>query len=130
MVLIGLLAVPISNVLLRVSPDEMVKAVRDGYPQIARDKDEIMYLYVVDRDGKLLGIIDLKELLQADDKVLLVNIMTKNAIALKKESTLGEASNMFSRYDFRALQVVDNDDNMIDVVRYRDVTKLTHYFLE
>jgi magnesium transporter len=89
-----------------------------------------MYLYVVDRDGKLLGIIDLKELLQADDKVLLVNIMTKNAIALKKESTLGEASNMFSKYDFRALQVVDNGDNMIGVVRYRDVTKLTHYFLE
>lgn len=115
---------------LRVSPDEMVEAVRDGYPKIARGKDEIMYLYVVDRDGKLLGVINLKELLQADDKALLMDIMTKNVNALKKESTLGEALNLFSRYDFRALPVVDNGDNMIGVVRYRDVTKLTHHFLE
>ena len=115
---------------LRVLPDEMVAAVQDGYPKAARGKDEIMYLYVVDRDGKLLGVIDLKELLQADDKALLKAIMTKNVIALKKESTLGEASNMFSRYDFRALPVVDKADNMIGVVRYRDVTKLTHHFLD
>ena len=51
-------------------------------------------------------------------------------LKILKESTLDEALNMFSRYDFRALPVVDNGDNMIGVVRYRDVTKLTHHFLE
>jgi magnesium transporter len=115
---------------LQVSPDEIVEAVQDGYPKIARGKDEIMYLYVVDRDGKLLGVIDLKELPQADDNAMFKAIMTKNIIALKKESTLGEVSNTFSRYDFRVLPVVDKADNMIGVVRYRDVTKLTHHFLE
>ncbi len=75
-------------------------------------------------------MIDLKELLKADDKALLKDIMVKNVIALKKESTLGEASNTFSRYDFRALPVTDDDDRMVGVVRYRDVTKLTHHFLE
>jgi CBS-domain-containing membrane protein len=56
--------------------------------------------------------------------------VVKNVVALKEESTLGEASAMFSRYDFRALPVTDKDDRMVGVVRYRDVTKLTHHFLE
>ncbi len=115
---------------LRVSPDETVEAAQNGYPRLAKDKDEIMYLYVIDSDDRLLGVIDLKELLKADDRALLKDIMVKNVIALKKESTLGEASNTFSRYDFRALPVIDDDERIIGVVRYRDVTKLTHHFLE
>lgn len=115
---------------LKVSPEETVEAVQNGYPKLAKDKDEIMYLYVADKDDKLLGVIDLKELLKADDRALLKDIMVKNVISLKKESTLGEVSNMFSRYDFRALPVVDDDEKMIGVVNYRDVTKLTHHFLE
>ena len=87
-----------------------------------------MYLYVVDKQDKLLGVIDVKEL--ADDKAILKDIMVKNVISLKKESKLGEAETMFSRYDFRALPVTDGEDRMAGVVRYRDVTKLTHHFLE
>ena len=114
---------------LRVSPDLTVEAAQNGYPRLAKDKDEIMYLYVLDSEDRLLGVIDLKELLKADDRASLKDIMVKNVIALKKESTLGEASTTFSRYDFRALPVIDGD-RMVGVVRYRDVTKLTHHFLE
>ena len=115
---------------LKVYPEETVESAQNGYPKLAKDKDEIMYFYVVDKDDRLLGVIDVKELLKADDKALLKDIMIKNVISLKKDSTLGEAETMFSRYDFRALPVTDEDDKMAGVVRYRDVTKLTHHFLE
>jgi magnesium transporter len=115
---------------LRISPEETVESVQNGYPKLAKDKDEIMYLYVADNEDKLLGVIDVKELLKADDKALLKDIMVKNVISLKKESTLGEAESMFSRYNFWALPVTDEEDKMAGVVRYRDATKLTHHFLE
>ena len=115
---------------IRIHPEEIVEAVQNGYPKIAKDKDEVMYIYVVDKGDKLLGVIDVKDLLRADDRALLKEIMVKSVITLKEESTLGEASAMFSRYDFRALPVTDNDDKMVGVVRYRDVAQLTHHFLE
>ena len=90
----------------------------------------MMYLFVVDERDKLLGVIDVKDLLRGDDKALLKDIMVKSVITLKEENTLGEASAMFTRYDFRALPVTDKDDKMVGVVRYRDVTQLTHHFLE
>ena len=55
---------------LKAQPDETVQTVQDEYPKRAKGKDEIMYIHVTDEDNKLLGIIDVKELLQADNKAL------------------------------------------------------------
>ena len=115
---------------LKAQPDETVETVQDEYPRRAKGKDEIMYIHVTDKYNKLLGIIDVKELLQADDEALLKDIMNKNVITLKKESSIGEATKMFSRYGFRSLPVTDEDNKIVGVVSQRDVAKLTLHFLE
>ena len=89
-----------------------------------------MYIYVVDDQDVLIGVIDLKELLQADDRALLKDIMIENVISLNTESTLKEASQSFARYDFRALPVTDERNRLVGVIPYRDVMNLTHHFLE
>jgi Mg/Co/Ni transporter MgtE len=60
--------------------------VQKEYPMRAKGKDEIMYNHIVDENGELWGIIDVKELLQADNKALLKDIMRaylKSNIMLK-----------------------------------------------
>jgi magnesium transporter len=116
--------------ILQFSPETTVEYIQNDFPRHARDKDVIMYIYVVDSEGTLLGVIDLKELLQADDKAFLKNIMVENVIALNTESTLKEASQSFARYDFRALPVTDDKNRIVGVIPYRDVMNLTHHFLE
>jgi Mg/Co/Ni transporter MgtE len=116
--------------ILKFSPDTIVEYVQNDYPRHARDKDVIMYIYVVDAQDTLLGVIDLKELLQADDQALLKDIMVENVISLNTESTLKEASQSFARYDFRAIPVTDENNRIVGVIPYRDVMNLTHHFLE
>jgi magnesium transporter len=116
--------------ILKFSPDTIVEYVQNDYPRHARDKDVIMYIYVVDGEDSLLGVIDLKELLQADDHALLKDIMVENVISLNTESTLKEASQSFARYDFRALPVTDEKNHLVGVIPYRDVMNLTHHFVE
>jgi magnesium transporter len=116
--------------ILKFSPETIVEYVQNDYPRHARDKDVIMYIYVVDAQDTLLGVIDLKELLQADDRALLKDIMVENVISLNTESTLKEASRSFARYDFRALPVTDEKNRLVGVIPYRDVMNLTHHFLE
>jgi len=115
---------------LTFTPDRTVEQVQDEYRLAARGKDVIMYLYVVDERRKLLGIIDIKELLLAPDQVRLKDIMVDNIISLEPDSTLKEAAAMFARYDFRALPITDDNDVILGVVPYRDVMKLTHRFWE
>jgi magnesium transporter len=116
--------------ILKFSPQTTVEYVQNDYPRHARDKDVIMYIYVVGEQDTLLGVIDLKELLQADDKALLKDIMVENVISLSTESTLKEASQNFARYDFRAIPVTDEKNRLVGVIPYRDVMNLTHHFLE
>ena len=115
---------------LTFSPDKTAKQVLDEYRVAARGKDSVMYLYVVDAENHLLGIADIKEVLQADEKALLKDIMTEDVITLDADSTLREAWKMFTRYNFRALPVTDKDNMILGVVPYRDIVGLKHHFIE
>jgi len=116
--------------ILKFPPDTLVEYVQNDYPRHARDKDVIMYIYVVDEKEQLLGVIDLRDLLRADDKSYLKDIMVENVISLSTGSTLKEAAQEFGRYGFRALPVVDEQNHLTGVIPYRDVMNLTHHFVE
>jgi len=75
-------------------------------------------------------VIDIKELLAAVDSLHLKDFMIENVISLKPTSTLKDASDLFNRYDFRAIPVTDDDNRIIGVVTHRDVMRLTHHFIE
>jgi magnesium transporter len=115
---------------LTFAPDKTAEQVLDEYRTAARGKDSVMYLYIVDPENHLLGITDIKEVLQADEKALLKDIMTEDVIALDADSTLKEASKMFTRYNFRALPVIDAENKIVGVVPYRDIVGLKHHFVE
>ena len=114
---------------IKLPPDKIVADTRKEYRNFARGKDAVMYLHVVDNDDKLLGIIDIKELLQAEGEVQLKDIMIDKVITLDPDSTLEEASVFFDRYDFRSIPVVDNFHRILGVILYRDIMELKHRFM-
>jgi Mg/Co/Ni transporter MgtE len=115
---------------LSFGPDQTVEQVLTQYRQAARGKDVVMYLYILDVENHLLGVADIKEVLQADDDALLKDIMTENVITLDVETTLKEALRMFTRYSFSALPVTNAEGKIMGVVPYRDIVGLKHHFVE
>jgi magnesium transporter len=111
-------------------PETTVEQAINKYASVAKGKDVIMYLYIVDEEEHLHGVIDIKELLQADDTKKLGEIMVFDYISLGPESTLKDARRMFDRYDFRALPITGEGNKILGVVPYRDVMDLTHHFIE
>jgi Mg/Co/Ni transporter MgtE len=115
---------------VEVGPDEAVNEVQEKYHIIAKGKKVVMYIYVVDEHGRLLGVVDIKELLEANPEAKLKQIMIRNVMALKPESTLKDASLIFSKYQFRAIPIVDEDNKLVGVVPYRDVMNIEHIFFD
>jgi CBS domain-containing protein/sporulation protein YlmC with PRC-barrel domain len=111
-------------------PDYTVERAQDEFRTAAKGKDVIMYIYVLDERKRLLGVIDLKELLLADEKVFLKDIMEEHVHTLDPDSTLKEAYEKFARYDYRAIPISDDDYTMLGCVTYRDIVGLKHSFLE
>lgn len=112
------------------APDISVAKVEEQFPAVSKDKDVINYIYVTADDGKLLGVANLKDLLLADDNLLLRDIMDENVISLNPDSSLKETSRMFRHYNFQALPITDSDDKILGVIPYRDIMNLKHKFLE
>ena len=115
---------------LKFQPEVTAGWVLRKFRHIAPDKDVIMYLYIVDEQDTLLGVVDIREVLQANLGDTLGSLMTTHVISLNPESTLMDASRLFSRYSFRAIPITDKNDRLLGVIPYRDVMNLRHRFVK
>jgi CBS domain-containing protein len=115
---------------LKCSPETTVEQARNQLRDTAKSTDVVMYFYIVDESGKLLGVVDIKEVFVAQDTERLKDLMVENVISLDKDATMKQAADMFLRYGFRALPITDGNDIILGVVPYRDVMNLKHRILE
>lgn len=114
---------------LKFPPDMLQHEALAQFPIAAKGKDVIMYLYITEPDDRLIGVVDLKELLMAGEDVPLKDIMVTMVISLMTTSTLKEAYEMFERYDLRAIPVTDDQSRIVGALPYRDVMNLKHQFI-
>jgi CBS domain-containing protein len=79
-----------------------------------------MYIYVVDREHRLLGVVDINELLQADPKKRLEEIMTRSLVLVSPRTMRSRVLELFRKYRFRAIPVVDHSRKILGVIREKD----------
>jgi Mg/Co/Ni transporter MgtE len=84
-------------------PDVTVAKVIQSFKDAAKDADVVMYIYIIDPENHLLGVVDIGELLQAGFDETLGNIMTTNFVSLSETDTVSSAYRVFARYSFRAI---------------------------
>lgn len=87
----------------------------------ARGADVTMYIYVIDSGQHLRGVVDINELLQADSKSKLEEIMTQNVVSVSPTARRGEIEALFLRYRFRAIPMVDESHKILGVIREKGV---------
>jgi CBS domain-containing protein/sporulation protein YlmC with PRC-barrel domain len=114
---------------IKFPPETEVEDVITHLRTIAAGKDVIMYIYIVDQNDTLLGVVDLREMLQAKPNDRLGDIMINHVQSLNATSTLYEASEMFNHYGFRAIPLTDDSNRILGVITYRDVVNLKHLLI-
>jgi magnesium transporter len=119
-----------SSAFLQFPPDMSVAQVRAEFRTAARRKMDITYIYVIDEAEHVVGVLDLKTLLLAEEQSLLRDIMTTSVVSLPPESTLRDASEFFGRYLFRVLPVINEHGRILGILPYRDVVALRHRFVK
>jgi len=79
-----------------------------------------MYIYVVDSDRDVRGVVDINELLQADPAQTLEKIMTQGLVTVSPQTSWIRVLELFRRYRFRAIPVVDDSRKILGVIREKD----------
>ncbi len=84
------------------------------------DKETIYTCYVT-KNHQLLGYVSVKDLLLAeDDETLIQDIMETNLITVDTHTDQEEVAQMFSKYNFLAMPVVDTEYRMVGIVTFDD----------
>ncbi len=103
------------------STETLVSDIIANFRELAHDADVVMYIYITSPTGVLIGVVDIKELLQADPSSHMGDIMVANVVSLSEEDTVATAIKTFNHYGFRALPIVGEDDVLKGVIPFRDV---------
>jgi magnesium transporter len=74
----------------------------------AAKRGSILYIYVVDPNEKLKGVIPIRNLLLAEDKDKIEGILSTNVVSLSESTPLREAYKTFSKSKFLSLPVLDH----------------------
>ncbi|MBI3128719.1 MAG: magnesium transporter [Candidatus Tectomicrobia bacterium] len=96
--------------------DESIAAVRQ-----ASKAEYVFYVYVVDDNKHLRGVISLRQLLLADPSKRLSEVMTPNVWRVSANADQEHVAQLISRYNILAIPVVDDVGTLVGIVTVDDV---------
>lgn len=87
----------------------------------AEDMDEIYYVYVVDDDNKLRGVLPLKELITHPSVSKIKHVMETGPVSVKVDTPIDDVALDFEKYDLVAMPVVDSIGRLLGRITVDDV---------
>lgn len=84
-------------------------------------KETVYNCYVLTEDRKLLGVIDIKDLLIAEKDEKIKDLMDTNVIETHTLEDQEEITKMFDKYDCVAIPVVDREERLVGIITIDDV---------
>lgn len=84
------------------------------------------YIYVVEQNGHLTGVVTLRDLLLSNPDQKVMEIVAENPVTIHPEENIRTMIDLFTKYKLRALPVVDAEGKIKGIVTVDDV--LTHVF--
>jgi magnesium transporter len=85
------------------------------------DAETIYYLYVVDADQRLSGVLSLRELIVASPATRIGDIMDPDVVRVTTGTDQEEVARIIADYDLSVLPVVDDADRLVGIVTVDDV---------
>jgi len=89
--------------------------------QLEGDVESAFYLYVVDDEDRLVGVVSLRQVLFTRPNTPLKDIMTKDIISVRTDTDQEEVARNVADYNLVAIPVVDAQNKLLGVVTVDDV---------
>jgi len=103
-----------------MSAQKAIDALREWGP----DNETAYYLFVVDRDRHLQGIVSLRDLITAPSDKLLHDIMTTDVMSVPAGTDQEECGQLLRKHGFQALPVVDAEHRLLGVITNDDLVEV------
>lgn len=108
----GLMTTDVASLPLGLTAGEAIESLRRMHQTL----DDLSYVYVVDNDEKLKGVVSFRELVFARPGTGLEQAMVPNPVKVPAEADREVVSDLIQRYNLFALPVVDDREQLLGIV--------------
>ena len=104
-----------------ITANQTVRSALQVVKKEALDAETIYYIYVIEDENKLQGVLTLRDLLTNDDDVLISDLMNTPVMSVRVDEDQAEVAQTIRDYNFLALPVTDFDDTLIGIINVDDI---------
>lgn len=113
----GLMTAEVAHLPIGLSAGEAIEALRRLHDQV----EQLAYVYVVDDEERLRGVISFRELVFARPGTGIEEAMVQDPVAVRPETDREDVARLFQRYGLLALPVVDFRGRLLGAVTVDEV---------
>jgi magnesium transporter len=111
---------------LALQQDKTVEDALQYLRQHSEHLEMIYYLYVVDEQQHLVGVVSLRQLVTAEPDTPMRSLMNPDVISVTTETDQEEVARIIARYDLLGVPVVDSERKLVGLVTVDDVIDVIH----
>ena len=89
--------------------------------QQSTDTGNVFYIYVTDKEDKLVGVMSLRQLLLVSPDRTLGSMMTRDVISVTTDTDQEEVAKQVALYNLLAIPVVEKDNTLVGIITVDDV---------
>jgi magnesium transporter len=110
-----------TNVFIAYPPDTTIKEAIEKLRKDAETIETVYYIYIIDVNEKLIGVISLRDLLLANLDAKLSDIMATKLKTVTPETDEMEVAGIISKYNLLAIPVIDTEGFILGIVTIDDI---------
>ena len=107
-----------------LSPTATARSAIGALRRQAPSKETIYYSYVLDRSGRLVGFVSLRDLILAPPEATIDAVMKTDLVSITAAADQEEAARLIQDYDLIALPVVDSAGQLVGIVTHDDAVDI------
>ena len=107
--------------IITTKPDYTAQQTIEKMRQLANEAETVYYVYVLDNEEKLVGILSLRALIIASQDTKISEIMEKELITVDPQMPRRKVAQVISKYNLLAVPVVDEKNKLLGIVTVDDV---------
>lgn len=100
------------------------KTAKEAMRQLRKEApgaETIYYLYVLDEEKRIVGVLSLRDLIIAEGDIKIEEVMSEKVVKVSVAKDQEEIAQMFRDYDLLALPVVDYQDHLLGIITVDDI---------
>jgi magnesium transporter len=102
-------------------PQETARDVLARVRERASGVQVLTSIYVLDDDRRLIGVASLRDLFRAPPEAALESLMNRQVVQVTADTHFKEVAQLFVKYGFRNIPVVDGEGRLLGAMRLKDV---------